>query len=438
MANYKPRVDNVLPSLGESKILYSPDLFDVTTGTYRTLAVGQSAAYPLDAEGKFQFYLGSTLANKSIMFAFAYNSLSSTILDPANAYDSEGVLIAPADSEEASHFSTYAQISFSSSGAYRTQTAPTSHSLQTDKYSFTGGTVTNPRIKVVLDGNLMAAYVNNIETRGRYGQINLATNYVTSAQLILRYSVDNGTTWTKLGGYNVGDKYTPIGTDNGSDYYVEIPKQTLASSILSGSFSLDNILVQIESFSEGITVYTWDEATNRYLEMFDLNSNVDAKIYAIYIEYDSVVPDPITITYPKGQVLSFTPSAGWTGTYSTSITLAVKNPVGTSWSIQSSTGPAHYQVGVSGSTLNVSWNSIDGSTNYTTPVIVNLICSDSYGQTATTSVTFQLNEDTSGTCDGDISFVVPDCNGTSTQKAQCPAHISEGVVTLCNGISSIQ
>lgn len=62
MVSYVPDLSLVPPGIGETKLLYSVDLFDFASGAYPKAVPPSAAVYQKDANGVIPFYAGSHIA----------------------------------------------------------------------------------------------------------------------------------------------------------------------------------------------------------------------------------------------------------------------------------------------------------------------------------------------------------------------------------------
>lgn len=58
---YKANLSTIPPGVGQSKKLWSPDLFDDQTGTYPITPRPAAAGYPLDAQGRLSYFEGADI-----------------------------------------------------------------------------------------------------------------------------------------------------------------------------------------------------------------------------------------------------------------------------------------------------------------------------------------------------------------------------------------
>jgi hypothetical protein len=282
------------PTPGHSKMLWSPELFDVNTGAYPISPLPATCTYPM-LNNQIQFFEGY-YGDRTWPIAFA---AATNLTDPEKLYDEQNAVII--DGNEAASLFTFANYTAESLAVDAdppTDPASESNSYQltyksftfyTGEITFASGMIIDPHYCLVFDATLT---VESVTVDEQPGGIQTGT-YSPVCSLDVEISLDAGLTWKHFirlclaGAHAPGEHFSNVSI---------IPKGT-NHKIITGAVNLLKLQFRIVANTEVMS--TWfprDGIGPQWSNGGNYASNITTNLFALFLEGVRYPLNPLTIT----------------------------------------------------------------------------------------------------------------------------------------------
>jgi hypothetical protein len=288
------------PTPGNSKMLWSQELFDVNTGAYPISPLPAICSYPMSSN-QIQFFEGY-YGGRTWPIAFA---ATTNLTDPEKLYDEQDAAIVIGN-EAASlfTFADYTAEAFTgdppigpASESDNYQITYTPLTFYTGEVTFASGMIIDPHYYLVFSADLSVQAITIVT---QIGGIHSGT-YSPVCSLDIEISLDAGLTWNHFDTLGIAGEHGYLGSGDG----LTVPKGT-NNKIITGAVNLLKLQFRIAANVEGMSEWFASDGTGPgWSNGGNHGSNIITNLFALFLEGTKYPLNPLTIT-TGGDLLGIT------------------------------------------------------------------------------------------------------------------------------------